>query len=76
MIILSVFFINDDREFIDLDSTQNWSQLDVKRELDNLEVDAETGKKYDFARGFNEDNKTDEQKVLLDGLTSGLNYIP
>ena len=68
--------MNDDREFIDLDSTQNWSQLDVKRELDNLEVDAETGKKYDFARGFNEDNKTDEQKVLLDGLTSGLNYIP
>jgi len=68
--------MNDDREFIDLDSTQNWSQLDVKRELDNLEVDAETGKKYDFARGFNEDNKTDEEKVLLDGLTSGLNYIP
>ena len=68
--------MNDDREFIDLDSTQNWSQLDVKRELDNLEVDAETGKKYDFARGFTEDNKTDEQKVLLDGLTSGLNYIP
>ena len=57
--------MNDDREFIDLDSTQNWSQLDVKRELDNLEVDAETGKKYDFARGFNEDNKTDEQKVLV-----------
>ena len=68
--------MNDDREFIDLDSTQNWSQLDVKRELDNLEVDAETGKKYDFARGFSGDNKQEEDKILLDGLTSGLNYIP
>ncbi|MBO4846903.1 MAG: hypothetical protein J5525_11405 [Lachnospiraceae bacterium] len=68
--------MNDDREFIDLDSTQNWSQLDVKRELDNLEVDPETGKKYDFARGFTEDAKAEEEKVLLDGLTSGLNYIP
>ncbi len=68
--------MGDDREFIDLDSTQNWSQLDVKRELDNLEVDAETGKKYDFARGFSDDMKEKEDKVILDGLTSGLNYIP
>ena len=68
--------MNDDREFIDLDSTQNWSQLDVKRELDNREVDAETGKQYDFARGFSDDKKAEEDKILLDGLTSGLNYIP
>ena len=68
--------MGDDREFIDLDSTQNWSQLDVKRELDNLEIDAETGKRYDFARGFSDDLKEKEEKVILDGLTSGLNYIP
>lgn len=68
--------MGDDREFIDLDSTQNWSQLDVKRELDNLEVDAETGKRYDFARGFSDDLKEKEDAVILDGLTSGLNYIP
>lgn len=68
--------MGDDREFIDLDSTQNWSQLDVKRELDNLERDAETGKRYDYARGFSEDLKEKEDKIILDGLTSGLNYIP
>ena len=68
--------MGDDREFIDLDSTQNWSQLDVKRELDNVERDAETGKRYDFARGFSEDLKEKEDKAILDGLTSGLNYIP
>ena len=68
--------MNDDKDFIDLDSTQNWSQLDVKKELDNLEVNKETGERYDFARGFNEDAKKEEEKILLDGLTSGLNYIP
>ncbi len=68
--------MGDDREFIDLDSTQNWSQLDVKRELDNLEYDEKTGKKMNFARGFSEDLKDKEDKIILDGLTSGLNYIP
>lgn len=68
--------MNDDKDFIDLDSTQNWSQLDVKREMDNLEVNEETGEKYEFARGFAEDKPKDDGAVLLDGLTSGLNYIP
>lgn len=69
--------MNDDKDFIDLDSTQNWSKLDVTREIDNVEVNKETGEKYDFARGFTGDKKESEQEaVLLDGLTSGLNYIP
>jgi len=69
--------MNDDKDFIDLDSTQNWSKLDVAREVDNLEVNKETGEKYDFARGFTADKKeSEEEAILLDGLTSGLNYIP
>ena len=68
--------MNNDNDFIDLDSTQNWSQLDVKKELDNLEVDEKTGKKYDFGRGFGSEPDKREEEILLDGLTSGLNYIP
>ncbi|MDO4803153.1 MAG: hypothetical protein Q4A15_13380, partial [Prevotellaceae bacterium] len=72
-----VYRMNDDKDFIDLDSTQNWSQLDVKREMDNLEVNKETGERYEFARGFADDAaKKKEEEILLDGLTSGLNYIP
>ena len=66
----------DDLDFIDLDSTMNWSQLDVERELDNRGFDETTGKRLDYAKGFGVEGKKDESDVLLDGLTSGLNYIP
>lgn len=66
---------NDDKDFIDLDSTANWSKLDVKREIESIEFDKETGKRRDYARGFDLGGPS-EQDILLDGLTSGLNYIP
>lgn len=67
--------MNDDKDFIDLDSTANWSKLDVKREIDSMEFDEETGKRRDYSRGFDLGGPS-EQDILLDGLTSGLNYIP
>lgn len=75
LVYLEYFMNNNDMDFIDLDSTGNWSKLDIKREIDSREFDEETGKRRDYARGFDLGGPS-EQDILLDGLTSGLNYIP